>query len=288
MAVAGSGSGSGAEAGANSVVREKGAWLIWLLLGLMLVNAFLPNEGLNPAVHFIFGEARFIVALVHMAFWATWRYALVSFVIVYVVAFSFEVTGVATGFIFGNYYYSETAIGPLLFGVPLLIPLGYFSFAYPALYLTRMMTGRLRAPVRGFGLVTVAALSAFIMTLIDLATDPIKSTLLDKWTWEDGGAYYGVPLQNYFGWLVTTFTFFLLINFVFTRRGAVAAIERPRSVAFDVQPVLMYVLILLPSILNPVLGRDGDLYLAMSLVGLFALVVPVSVALFNLRGPQNR
>jgi hypothetical protein len=36
------------------------------------------------------------------------------------------------------------------------------------------------------------------------------------------------------------------------------------------------------------LGRDGDIYLAMSLVGLFALVVPVSVALFNLRGPQNR
>jgi len=282
------GAGSGAGAGVNSAVREKGAWLIWLLLALMLVNAFLPNEGLNPAVAFIFGEAPFIVALVHMAFWATWRYALASFVIVYVVAFSFEVTGVATGIIFGNYYYSQTAIGPLLFGVPLLLPLGYFSFAYPALYLTRMMTGRLRAPVGGFGLVTVAALSAFIMTLIDLATDPIESTLLDKWTWEDGGAYYGVPLHNYFGWLVTTFTFFLLINFVFTRRDAVAAIERPRSVAFDVQPVLMYVLILLPSILNPVLGRDGDIYLAMSLVGLFALVVPVSVALFNLRGPQNR
>lgn len=278
----------GSVGGVNSVVREKGAWLIWLLLALMLVNAFLPNEGLNPAVAFIFGEAPFIVALVHMAFWATWRYALVSFVIVYVVAFSFEVTGVATGFIFGNYYYSETGIGPLLFGVPLLLPLGYFSFAYPALYLTRMMTGRLRAPVRGFGLVTAAALSACIMTLIDLATDPIESTLLDKWTWEDGGAYYGVPLHNYFGWLVTTFTFFLLINFVFTRRDAVAAIERPRSVAFDVQPVLMYALILLPSILNPVLGRDGDIYLAMSLVGLFALVVPVSVALFNLRGPQNR
>ena len=279
---------AGTAGNAGMAQKVRGDWVIWALLALMLVGAFLPNEGLNPVVALIFGEVPFVVALLHMAFWATWRYALISFAIVYVVSFSFEVTGVATGLVFGNYFYSETAIGPLLWGVPLLLPLGYFSFAYPALFLSRMMIGKLRAPVRGLAVLTVALLSALVMTLIDLATDPIESTLLDKWTWEDGGAFFGVPLHNYFGWLATTFTFFVLINLVLSRTTAEAAISRRRPTSFEIQPVLMYILIGLPSVLNPLLGRDDDIYLAMSLVALFVMSVPVIVALFNLRAPQDR
>jgi putative membrane protein len=284
----GNGKSNVGESNVGMAQKVRGDWVIWVLLGLMLVGAFLPNEGLNPVLALIFGEVPFIVALLHMAFWATWRYALISFAIVYLVAFTFEATGVATGLVFGNYFYSETAIGPLLLGVPLLLPLGYFSFAYPALYISRIMIGRVRAPVRGVAVVTVALLSALVMTLIDLATDPIESTLLNKWTWEDGGAYVGVPLQNYFGWLATTFTFFVLINLVLSRASAAAAISRPRPVSFEIQPVLMYVLIGLPSVLNPLLGRDDDIYLAMSLVAILAMSVPAVVALFNLRGVQNR
>ena len=34
------------------------------------------------------------------------------------------------------------------------------------------------------------------------------------WVWERGGSYYGVPVQNYLGWIATTFTIYLLYRSV--------------------------------------------------------------------------
>jgi putative membrane protein len=34
------------------------------------------------------------------------------------------------------------------------------------------------------------------------------------WAWEQQGAYFGVPLQNYWGWWLTTFITFLVFLFL--------------------------------------------------------------------------
>jgi putative membrane protein len=53
------------------------------------------------------------------------------------------------------------------------------------------------------------------MAAWDLVVDPILSgPTVGAWVWERGGPYYGVPLQNSLGWIVTTFTVYLLYRAV--------------------------------------------------------------------------
>jgi uncharacterized membrane protein len=59
----------------------------------------------------------------------------------------------------------------------------------------------------------VAAAGAVIMTAWDLAMDPMM-VAGEHWVWEVEGAYFGVPLQNFWGWWLTTFvTFILFLTF---------------------------------------------------------------------------
>ncbi len=58
------------------------------------------------------------------------------------------------------------------------------------------------------------------MTAWDLALDPMMVSI-GHWVWDGPGSsrpYFGVPLQNYWGWWLTTFVTFSLY-FVITRNG---------------------------------------------------------------------
>ena len=47
------------------------------------------------------------------------------------------------------------------------------------------------------------------MTAWDLVMDPMM-VAGGHWVWEVEGAYFGVPLQNFWGWWLTTFVTFIL------------------------------------------------------------------------------
>jgi putative membrane protein len=66
------------------------------------------------------------------------------------------------------------------------------------------------------------------MTASDLVVDPILSgPTFRAWVWETAGPYYGVPVQNYLGWIVTAFTVYLLYRSV--ERRALPQPGGPRS-----------------------------------------------------------
>ncbi len=105
-----------------------------------------------------------------------------------------EVVGVATGFPFGSYSYSDR-IGPLIGEVPVIIPLAWAMMGYPALVVARQIT-----PSRWLGTsIGAAALAAW-----DLYLDPQMVTE-GYWTWEGTGPYLigTVPASNYLAWLGT-------------------------------------------------------------------------------------
>jgi putative membrane protein len=54
-------------------------------------------------------------------------------------------------------------------------------------------------------------IAAATMTAWDVVMDP-GQTRAGSWVWEAGGAYFGVPLQNFMGWMVTTLTIYLLVG----------------------------------------------------------------------------
>lgn len=162
-----------------------------------------------------------------------------------------EALGVATGWIYGPYAYTGR-LGPSVLGVPVLIPFAWFMMAYPALILAcRILDEPPVAPRRPWA---VAALAAMAMTAWDLALDPVMARL-GFWVWKTRGPYFGVPLQNFAGWMLTM----LLIY------GAYLGISRrwPVPVASSsgappMEAVLAYAIAGAAFVLSPILNPQAD------------------------------
>ncbi len=125
-----------------------------------------------------------------------------------------EAIGVATGFPFGEYAYAPDRLGPKLFGlVPLIIPIAWFMVLYPAHETVRRLLDHferrsMRMP-RWLSALAQCALSAIAMTAWDLSLDP-RMIAAGYWGWRDGGAYFGIPLSNFAGWLLTSFAIYAI------------------------------------------------------------------------------
>jgi len=144
------------------------------------------------------------------------RMTLAFFLISAVTSWVFEEVGVVTGLVYGPYHYTA-ALGPWLGSVPVLIPLAWFMLIYPSYVLANLIAdGWFGGAPRGRGhLLGLALLGALLMAAWDLVVDPILSgPALGAWVWESGGPYYGVPVQNYLGWIVTAFTIYVLYRSV--------------------------------------------------------------------------
>ena len=121
------------------------------------------------------------------------RKAAASVLAVSAFAYAIESVGVATGFPYGPFFYGE-ALGPKLFGlVPYLLPVTYVPLVIGAAAAASRWTDRT---------VPRILLAALVLVLIDGVLDP-GATALGFWTWTEGGPYYGVPLTNFAGWLLS-------------------------------------------------------------------------------------
>ena len=204
------------------------------------------------------------------------RNTAVFFAITAVVSWIFEEVGVGTGLVFGPYHYTS-ALGVWLGSVPILSPLAWFMMIYPSYVLANLIAeGR---PVAGAGsawqLLGLAALGALVMTAWDLVVDPILSGPgFQAWVWEQGGGYFGIPAQNYLGWLLTTFTVYVLYRLAERRWRPVPA-DRPTTTA-ALLPVLAYAAMLSANVLT------GGLPDGVIAVAVIAMGMPIVAALIGI------
>ncbi len=120
------------------------------------------------------------------------RRASISILAVSAFAYAIESVGVATGLPYGTFSYDD-ALGPKLFGlVPYLLPVTYVPLVIGAVAAT---WGPARIAPR-------VILAAVLLVSMDGVLDP-GATALGFWIWPGGGAYYGVPLSNFAGWLLS-------------------------------------------------------------------------------------
>ncbi|MEP7339222.1 MAG: carotenoid biosynthesis protein [Acidobacteriota bacterium] len=113
-----------------------------------------------------------------------------------------EVIGVRYGFPFGSYVYTAT-LQPQLFGVPLVMACAWMVLVA---YVKDLPAGfKLPAWVE-------VPLLALWMTMIDLLIDPLAANQLDYWHWAEPGWYYGIPVQNFFGWFAVSLLIFAVIR----------------------------------------------------------------------------
>jgi hypothetical protein len=76
--------------------------------------------------------------------------------------------------------------------------------------LARLILGGMRNPLEGSRVVILPMVAAFIMVAWDFSQDPLWSTVLHLWIWRQGGAYFGVPVSNFFGWYLTVYVSYQL------------------------------------------------------------------------------
>ena len=115
-----------------------------------------------------------------------------------VFGFAIETTGTVTGLPYGTFFYGD-ALGPKLAGhVPYILPVSYLPFVIGAV----AALAPSRAPITRGRAVRWALGSALLLTLLDGVLDPAAAAV-GFWVWPDGGAYYGIPLSNYIGWLLS-------------------------------------------------------------------------------------
>jgi putative membrane protein len=148
-----------------------------------------------------------IFAVIHGALLYRWRGILVFLGTCLVVGNGFENLGVLTGFPYGRYYFTDL-MGPKLFLVPILLGLAYVGMAYLSWILASLIMGNISRPLTGLRVVTLPLIAAFLMVAWDFSMDAIWGTILQGWIWRDGGAYFGVPVSNFFGWYLTVYIFY--------------------------------------------------------------------------------
>jgi putative membrane protein len=83
------------------------------------------------------------------------------------------------------------------------------------------------------------AVGAVLMVSWDMSFDPSASTIGKSWIWIDGGPFFGVPLQNFFGWYLTVYLFLALFSWYQSHR----AVRENEGRAFWAQAIVMYFLL---------------------------------------------
>ncbi|HYX94463.1 MAG TPA: carotenoid biosynthesis protein [Geodermatophilus sp.] len=180
----------------------------------------------------------------------------------------FESVGLATGFPYGEYGYSDD-LGPTLLGVPFLVPLAWLMMAWPSWLLARRLTRDVRAGRRRPARVAVAAA---VFAGWDVVLDP-QMVQAGYWTWAHPRpglpGIDTVPLTNLAGWLLAGLVLMALLDLLVAR----TALEPPRT--GDGAPLL----VLGWMTLGGALAHAGWLGLPGSAVWGVLLAVPVLLTL---------
>ncbi len=88
-----------------------------------------------------------------------------------------------------------------------------------------------------------------VMTAWDLVIDPIMSGLpRAAWVWEMGGPYFGIPLQNFAGGMLTTFTVYLAYRAL--ERALPPQALGPVTITTAAMPLIAYGAMLLSNLLS--------------------------------------
>lgn len=233
-----------------------------LVLYALLTAYTVVNIALGRMPFFIVAPfttlAALTFALLHAAQREGWRRALCLLGLVFGVSLLFESLGVATGLVYGPYHYTDI-LGPKFLGlVPYLVPVAWYMMSYPSFVIAdRLVPARWKRWQR---LLAVAAIGGIVMTAWDVIMDPVM-VRNGHWVWDVNGAYYGIPLQNFWGWWLTVFITYALYLWISGKN------TRPAQTGSDHLAVISYLITLLGLVIPRFFTGAADL----ALIGFFTM-----------------
>ena len=237
---------------------------------------------LGPATTVVLGA---LAGLLHAAGRIGGRRALLVFAVAFTISLGAELLGTSTGFPFGAYSYTPQLGYRVLGLVPFNIPTSWFFMLYCSLAICgRLLAARDDARTRW----RWAVVGGFVLTAWDVSMDPamVKTT---HWLWhlQDpatqslaerlvlGDIFYGMPLSNWLGWLLT--------GTIVAR--AMLALVPPSVIAARVSPSnFPLVLYAVNGVLPVAICARNGMWWAV-VFGTLAMAVPVALAVA--KGPRR-
>ncbi len=205
------------------------ASMLFGLMGLLLILPnpdfieALPEFGLNVfAWSMAGGGAAYMILGAAAACWfglrAIGSKRTLAFLIPSVaISLTSELLGTSTGFPFGEYGYLS-GLGAKIAGlVPFTIPLSWFYMGFVCFLLASVS---LREGVHWMQRAEAIALGALMLTAWDFVLDPAMSQAgYPFWEWGHPGAFFGMPLQNFAGWMGTGAAFMAVASVLWGKHG---------------------------------------------------------------------
>jgi len=229
-----------------------------------------------------------------------WRRTLAFTGAGYLIAFASEWLSINTGFPYGWYYYIETTIHQELWiaGVPFFDSLSYVFLSYCSYTTALFILSPLKAsrgnliPLesrRTRRSLSALFLGAFLQTFLDIVIDPValqgrRWFLGQIYGYREPGIHFGVPLSNYWGWLLTS----LFLVGVFQLIDARRLVDAPKGVCnLPLRSLLGPLLYLSVLLFNwGVMFWIGETFMA--LTGILMYTLPIlMVVLLALRRVNN-
>jgi len=216
--------------------------------GLALLKPWELFGNASETIFYIQNLAWLSFVLIHGSKRYGWDNLFIFFGITFLISWSTETASITMGFPFGNYHYTDL-LGAKIGTVPLKIMSAYFAAGYLAWTMGTGFLGNLGTGIGKRNLFLVPFTASFVMVMWDFCFDPIRSTIDGAWVWEDGGAYYGVPVSNYFGWYLTVFLIYQVFALYLYRFSANERVKQSK-VYWYLAP-LMFLGLAVEYLLNP-------------------------------------
>ena len=170
-------------------------------------------------------------------FWGFFNIA-IFLIITIIVSLLLEIIGSKTGYVFGGKYHynDDNTPGFILFGIPVLIPIAWFGIIYMSINFCNYVTN-VRFPFENSINYYFIILTAIFVMLLDLVLDPLAVDE-KRWNWELPGIYYGIPILNFFGWLLVPLLILLIFQYCSYQ---VTKVISSYSVLFQYAPGILFI-----------------------------------------------
>ena len=284
----------------SSKNRQFILWLLVVFTAALSILAVMPyTASIAGVLGIVCTLARLLFALIHGTHQLGWRKLSILFCITCVVSWCYESLSIATGFPFGHYVYTDE-LGPKLGTVPLMIMPAYFGVAYISWFLAHALLDQFEIQINSRSVFAIPVIASFIMVMWDMSIDPLSSTVMHQWIWQDGGGYFGVPFSNFLGWFLCVYTVFQLWALYLIRAKQVESCSSDGYKSWWYLPIAFYGAIFLGTITGVAFAPSGTvtdassqvwplkgLYETLGLVSMFTMLFVCCLAFFKVQKNDN-
>ncbi|MCC7556683.1 MAG: carotenoid biosynthesis protein [Methanoculleus marisnigri] len=175
-----------------------------LFLAAYLVVRF-DDPAVPPAVPIIFLVGLALPSYIALVRWLGPARGIALLLLLSLLPLAVEAYAVATGVPYGRFTYSAD-LGYRVFGlVPWTVAFAYLPMLLGAVTLAGAAAGTSWRRLVPAGVI--------VLLLVDLVIDPAV-VHAGLWVWPAGGAYYGVPVSNFAGWILTGAVYIALFRLI--------------------------------------------------------------------------